>query len=434
MSSIACPNCGKPLRPGAKFCGNCGATLPAGGAPRPASQLAPGEVACPHCGKPVRQGAKFCNNCGKTIESATDAGRTDIGRPGATVVSPPSPGAPRPTQSAEQLRPPVQAAAARPSRRGRWILPLLVLLIAGCAVFAVAGYFAANRFGFLGQMRSTASATSGGVITASLTLSPTAVIATSTATMTITPTLAASSTATFTPTTTFTPTLALPTVAITPTALAALPPTAPLPTVPTASVPPAPAAPVPAAQTVPFEDTFDGRLSDYWTTWGAPVPTIESGFGDRWVELKAEDPTAGGITSGRGYPVYNEPGIVFEFEAQLIPEFQNFSIVMDWDPLLVQRGPGYREPGVIRLVIRSGTVMLQTGINQGLDQASVDTSRMHVYRLQVTPTGGIDLFLDAEDLPICSIESIGLASTEGKLSFSGLGWLSRVKVSRGSDN
>jgi uncharacterized Zn finger protein (UPF0148 family) len=29
MTTTSCPNCGKPLRPGARFCGNCGHTIPA---------------------------------------------------------------------------------------------------------------------------------------------------------------------------------------------------------------------------------------------------------------------------------------------------------------------------------------------------------------------------------------------------------------------
>ena len=61
MANASCPNCGKPVRPGGKFCGNCGQTL-SSTTSSPASTSS-----CPHCGKPVRQGAQFCSHCGETI-------------------------------------------------------------------------------------------------------------------------------------------------------------------------------------------------------------------------------------------------------------------------------------------------------------------------------------------------------------------------------
>ncbi|MGQ9585364.1 MAG: SPFH domain-containing protein [Anaerolineae bacterium] len=45
-----CPECGKPVPVGAKFCPNCGA--------KQESHF------CPECGQPVPAGAKFCPNCG----------------------------------------------------------------------------------------------------------------------------------------------------------------------------------------------------------------------------------------------------------------------------------------------------------------------------------------------------------------------------------
>jgi len=47
-----CPYCGKPVRPGAKFCDNCGKPMAA---------------VCANCGAGLRQDAKFCDNCGAAV-------------------------------------------------------------------------------------------------------------------------------------------------------------------------------------------------------------------------------------------------------------------------------------------------------------------------------------------------------------------------------
>ena len=50
--SLRCPSCGAPVRRGARFCANCGATL---------------SPTCPHCGRRLRPGAKFCDGCGAPV-------------------------------------------------------------------------------------------------------------------------------------------------------------------------------------------------------------------------------------------------------------------------------------------------------------------------------------------------------------------------------
>ncbi len=57
-----CPNCGAPLRAGARFCRACG--QPATVEPQPA------EAACAHCGAPLRPGARFCRACGQPVAVA----------------------------------------------------------------------------------------------------------------------------------------------------------------------------------------------------------------------------------------------------------------------------------------------------------------------------------------------------------------------------
>jgi len=74
-TSQTCPNCGMPLKPGAKFCTSCGmrevspATQPATEPLRnqPTSQPPTStntQPTCHNCGMPLKPGAKFCTGCG----------------------------------------------------------------------------------------------------------------------------------------------------------------------------------------------------------------------------------------------------------------------------------------------------------------------------------------------------------------------------------
>jgi len=64
---IRCPNCGTPNTPGQRFCGACGANLPAG---------------CPNCGAENDPGAKFCGNCGAQLLGDVQQGGWDQQSPG----------------------------------------------------------------------------------------------------------------------------------------------------------------------------------------------------------------------------------------------------------------------------------------------------------------------------------------------------------------
>ncbi len=55
-----CPHCGHALRPGARFCGQCGQVIAT-----QAAELHP--TVCPGCGRPLRSGAKFCGGCGQKL-------------------------------------------------------------------------------------------------------------------------------------------------------------------------------------------------------------------------------------------------------------------------------------------------------------------------------------------------------------------------------
>jgi membrane protease subunit (stomatin/prohibitin family) len=82
-ATTPCPKCQSPVPAGAKFCGNCGTVMAAGGVcAKCQTPLTPGSkfcgncgqavavaaaAACPKCNTPVVPGAKFCGNCGQNL-------------------------------------------------------------------------------------------------------------------------------------------------------------------------------------------------------------------------------------------------------------------------------------------------------------------------------------------------------------------------------
>ena len=63
-----CPQCGKEVKAGTRFCGECGWAVPAAPVqnvqPVPAAPVSPAEQRCASCGTVFKGGAKFCPNCG----------------------------------------------------------------------------------------------------------------------------------------------------------------------------------------------------------------------------------------------------------------------------------------------------------------------------------------------------------------------------------
>jgi len=57
-----CSQCHSPLPEGAKFCGECGATLTT-----PPPPPVDAGAACPGCGQPAQAGDRFCRECGYTL-------------------------------------------------------------------------------------------------------------------------------------------------------------------------------------------------------------------------------------------------------------------------------------------------------------------------------------------------------------------------------
>lgn len=65
--AVFCPQCGTQAPDGARFCGGCGATMPAPPPP-------PARTFCPQCGTELPPGAAFCANCGTPLGGAAAGG------------------------------------------------------------------------------------------------------------------------------------------------------------------------------------------------------------------------------------------------------------------------------------------------------------------------------------------------------------------------
>ena len=67
-----CRTCGSPLRPGARFCGACGATA---------------QSYCRHCGGLLKPGARFCNTCGHPVAAVSSPAPTPLPPPHPPTLS-----------------------------------------------------------------------------------------------------------------------------------------------------------------------------------------------------------------------------------------------------------------------------------------------------------------------------------------------------------
>lgn len=89
-AEVVCPSCGKPVLPGKKFCGNCGAPA------EPLVTMKPPDssrMMCPKCEILVAPGKKFCGRCGTPV---VPQAKVDVSVPKAPVCpkcgSPVTPG------------------------------------------------------------------------------------------------------------------------------------------------------------------------------------------------------------------------------------------------------------------------------------------------------------------------------------------------------
>jgi hypothetical protein len=118
--------------------------------------------------------------------------------------------------------------------------------------------------------------------------------------------------------------------------------------------------------------------------------------------------------------------LTIELDAQMDGRYPQAVLVLDWDPAVFDRGPERQEPGLIRLEIQPDQLKLSgRAIRKACLQEFTTTSR-HTYLLRLED--GLALYLDGSDQPVCQIADLAIEPQPGKLSLSGLGWVSRLKV------
>jgi uncharacterized Zn finger protein (UPF0148 family) len=417
MTTTTCPNCGKPLRPGTKFCGNCGSTISAVTSTKAEvtpqrEQPAPLPVGglCPHCGKPLRLGAKFCNNCGKPVTEAVQA-------PGAGPQIPqsskPTVGIkPAPTAPASVARPAPAATPKRePAGKRVWAGLLVSILSILCVVVLAAGYvYWKNPFGWFGKTRGT-PVVSETAITELVTGTPEPGINLTT-TITIIPPETTSSLEATTPPVGYTPAIETPSVT----------PDTSMVTITTTA----------AAQqsTVIFEDSFDGGINSNWKPWGKAqyYPSIKRGPEGGWLELIAyENSGSAGVTSKS--EINSSAGTEIEFEAQLNPNYPQFPLIFDWDPLNNPRTINSESPGVVHFEINTDKLILKSLFNQqSTCTRPINGARKRKYFIKFTENQGVLMSVEGDLVEPCSIPDIGQPSMKGRITFTGMGWVMYVRV------
>lgn len=413
MSTTNCPKCGKPLRPGARFCGNCGATIPAAAQAVGAPQIAEGDVSpCPNCGKPVRRGAKFCTHCGtKMAEQGGEPPATSRQEQPVpqmlTKTGVVSPGAGGPA-AAQAGAPAPGAAASRPGRRALW--PVLLLAIVLLCVVGAAGGVMIYRdpFNLLKPARP----------------SPAAVNPVDTATATEPATLEPSHTPTqeeIIPT--FTPE-ASPTHTQQPLETLAATPSVTVSVELTQTTAPISGEPV---TTTILEDEFSENLSENWRSWGNPFPTLRKGFGDSWLDLKAADKAGEAGTTTRK-ELSLAPGVWLVWEAQLNPTYPQFSLFLDWDPAGFMRGPSNSAPTQLRYELQKSRVLLLAPVTNAKCDIALDGTTKHTFALFLVDEQKVDFFIDDLHQSLCQLD-LGVTPGLGRISFSGNGWVTRIRVS-----
>ena len=300
-----CPNCGKPVRPGAKFCGNCGTTMVL-----PAQPVGPDALAkstCPFCGSPVRPEAKFCPVCGKVLTPPPAKQETPVPQPQAGTPPAQAPAAAQPAKPAGKQEPEAKIAIkAKGAKKSPilWIVGILVILL-----LVIAGILLiVDPFGWRGEGEGTPVQED--------TVTPTAESTSSTPTNTALP---------------LTPTPTIPVATATPTieSGAVIPPG-----LETATA--SPGQPAPGATLL--DDNFTGPLDENWQVWGSPDLISSNGR----MELKSPAPGQAGASSIITFPL--GAGVVIQFQAGLLSEGDADQLWFDWQPAGVQwdcRHPGW---------------------------------------------------------------------------------------------
>lgn len=400
--SATCPNCGKSVRTGAKFCSHCGKEMPAtiplsqeaalppenvldpvpeAAAPEAAStgpqpaethSSAPASEICLHCGKTIRQGIKFCNFCGNPTGSA---GQTL----GTSSQSDMSPAVPPPPAILPPVQPP--SAAEPPRKKGKkkgWLVVLILLLVILCALAAVAFLALRGTFGDL-QLPDPLEELSSRLQPATPTSEPTR-----------TPKPTKTPTATETPEPTFTPTLTL-TPTMTPT----------------------------SEPEYTFYDSFETGLNDWWSVFG---PNLPKDANDGKLVLFSSPSDGSGINSVMLPPL--SPGMEIGVLASIYDVPPNDAFVIRWTlDSLVSPAEGLNIPAAIQVLIsttRQELTIYDTTNNIEIATCNIAKNIYDGYYNYVIgiEENRISLYMEGKEL--CSVGIIPPdLNADGSLSFVG---------------
>lgn len=362
-----CPNCGNPVRPGARFCGSCGASLESGTS---TTFVQPAGSTCPHCGKPVRTDAKFCPSCGEELSSQTTQRETRAISPGETQGQP----AKKPGEKPSLIGTPTDIDTSSSPPQSNWP-QFAVIIILSVIVLALASYLAWDT----GLLSTNATAT-----------------ITPTQTMTVLPSATASVTiALETPTPTISPQ-----PSSEPSATAQLTETTPT--------------------TVVIDEDFGNTLETNWTVWGTPEPQIRSALG-YYLELEA-DSRAAGITSNVVFP-FSENTLI-RFDASLSAADVDL-LSLDFDPQDVNRQPN-SAPGAVHLDLGNDRLRLIVS-DAPLCIKPLPDREYYTFTLKIEESG-LSLWVDNDQL--CPTTAFNLTLDQVRLSFSGRGRLDNILVTQ----
>jgi len=408
-----CPHCGKPVRPGTRFCGNCGNAVNIPAARPSASNSKSSEVAaeissdeslqagwlpCPHCGKPVRPGAKFCHSCGQAIPTEALGGARPVSA--AEVAEATAPVMPLAEHEPVQMER-IKKEQASEKRRGRTALPVIFAGMVLLCIIAIAGGYLYLRDPFnlftagpLALVTETEPVVSPVSQTAKPNMESSAIPTTLTATST------KMLISTITPTTKFTDTAEPTNTSSTPEVL--------------------------------LVDDFDGALNEQWIVWLVPNspyrPKIDTGPGENFLYLMADDnPGDAGITSRVEIP--NVPGLDIQFIGQLKDDLPGHVIILDWDPAGVERGPLSTLPGAIHLEIWRDRLVFGGASGESEPcQTEIVGIEQHSYRVVIEADQDLALFVDGTQDPVCVLDTSTVEIEPGTLTFTGIGWITKVQV------
>lgn len=408
-----CPHCGKPIRPGSRYCGNCGnaiktpaVRLPtlAGDATEIVSEdstedaLKESWLPCPNCSRPVRPGAKYCHHCGEVIAAQTPVVASPLPADAQVETIAPIHSWAEPT--AEKI----DSNDRQPAKRkwkGRVAVPLLVsgILLACVAAIVGAYLFLLDPFNWFAAAPLVMATDTQSIISPVVQTSlPSQTAPSIPAATTLAPTTPLVSTST-------------PTVELTDTAIPTDTPSQPV---------------------VILVDDFDNRLNEQWVIWLAPTspsrPKISTGPGENFLELMAiGDPGEAGITSRKQIPYTT--GLDIQFIGQLKPGLTNQVMILDWDPSNVKRGPLSITPGVIHLEVYTDELIFG-GQPDTADKCQLanDGYQQHSYRVVIEKNLGLALYIDGSQEPVCVLGPAYSDSQPGFVTFTGAGWITKVQV------